>query len=114
MKTALRLVPTRGDMPRKKKPSKHVVSKQLKRARELFIEERCRNVRERLDLARSRGRADHGDSPLRKTEAYQKRKRLWEAEATAAQLYLEATIESAGEDFDLAMAMVTEPEFNES
>ncbi len=113
MKTTLRLTRSRGDLPRKKKPSKHTTTKQLRRARELFIEERCKDIHERLALALAR-RAEYSESPLRRTEAYQKRRRLWEAEVLAAQLYRDATIESAGEYFDRIMAMVADPEFEEA
>lgn len=98
-------------LPRKKKPSKDIVKKQLKRARQMFINERVAKDKERLATALGL-QAQYKDKhrQVRRTPENQKLLAVWEAEAKAAQLYLELTTAWAGEYFDRIMAMVADPE----
>lgn len=101
----------------KRKASKHVVLKQLRRARELFVEERCAEHKQRLELARERqveyrGYSRRGSTAQRLLDLELKTQ-LWDAEVAAATLRVVVSADLAGEYFDRVMAMVADPEFQE-
>lgn len=100
-----------------KKASKHVVLKQLKRARALFMEERSAEPKKRLSAALGRQAEFSGYARLRRvaqSQDLQLKKQFWDAEVIAARLQVQLSEQLAGEYFDLIMGMVADPEFQEN
>lgn len=112
---SMRVLPepvAKGNLPRQKKASKSLVVRRLRRVKKLYVEERTRDLRERLEHAR--GLAVQYKGPYGKwipAETVEKNKlwyKAWSLEVQALEIMLPLVIENVSEYFDRTMVQPDE------